>query len=306
MPKVDKQAPEHLAAYLYHGVRIAWKENEEQAIGDCPFCSKENRFYVAKSSGAYQCKVCGGGKDGVNGGNIYTFLRILHEASVPTTIDIELEMVAEERKLKPATLKRWGLCQSIVDREWMLPAYGPKGAINNLYRWSKFKQGDGTPKRRLASTKGLKHYLFGTQFLTDVLKPTFLCEGPWDAMALDEATGSVRIQGDRFFRTSDYANSYRQQVDILAVPGCESFKDDFIPTFQGRDIQILFDNDHPKEHKVTKAIIQGGGIRGMKTVANKLKGTAQSVSYIHWGDEGYNPNLPNGYDLRDLLTDKPA
>jgi hypothetical protein len=299
MPKVD-ETPVMLQPYLFHRLELRWSGNED-AIGACPFCTGENKFFVNPTTGQYHCKTCSGGpKAGKNGGgNIYNFMRGLHEESIGTTSLPELELVAEERRVPVAARSRWGLVQSCIDREWMLPAYGPKNEVNQLYRWSKL--GD---KRRLLATKTLDHCLFGTQFgfYTD-RKPVYILEGPWDAVAFEEQCLAYMLSSlTKTFVKCFPEDSFRTQIHILGVPGCETFRDDWLPYFQGREVFLLYDNDHPRINKKTGKEIPSAGLSGMKMAARKLRDIAKVVNYLHWDDKGYNEELPSGYDVRDYLT----
>lgn len=285
MPKLD-DTPEKLAPYLQHGVRLTWRHSTEvsgEANGDCPFCGKENHFFVNKETGQYNCKVCSAGEGDKPGGNLYNFLRKLHQESVLSTSDAELDMVAEERKITTTTLKRWGLVQSCIDREWMLPTYGVKG-ITNLYRWSKR---DG--KRKLLATKGLPQGLFGTQLGgTNDKKDIYLCEGPWDAMVLEEVLSMYRINGGKLIATGDPNLSIKASCHVWAAPGCNVFKEEWVPLFSNRTVHLLYDNDHPKVHPRTGKEQLPVGYNGMRSAARKLLQGKAIINYIHWGDSVVN------------------
>ncbi len=68
---------------------------------------------------------------------------------------------------------------------------------------------------------------------------------------------------------------------------------------QGKRVTLLYDSDHPIE-RVGKTI--RAGYDGMQRVARKLSGIAASVRYVRWGEGGYAPFLPSGWDVRDELT----
>jgi len=300
MPKADN-TPETLLPYLQHKLELTWQGGSE-ASADCPFCGYEGRFYVSQQSGMYHCKACSGGpKAGPNGGgNIFNFIRGLHDISVTQTEPEMLDLVAEERKIFPETLARWGLAQSALDGEWILPAYGPKGEINNLYRWVKVKD-----KRRLMGTKGLDACLFGTQFgFYTSKKPVYIPEGVWNAMAMEDACRQYKISNGSFVKCFP-EDSFRTTIEIIGVPGAETFKDEWIPWFKGREVFLGYDSDYPRRSKKTNAEMPPAGYSGMQAVARKLNGVASEVNYIYWGPEGYNSELKPGYDVRDFLTETP-
>lgn len=276
MPKVEdrkESIPLTLKPYFFHRVQLSW-EGMGEAVGECPFCNREKKFYVSQDRGLYSCKVCG------KEGNAYTFIRQVHILSAEQISLYELEEVGEERRIRPATLKLWGLCKSIIDGEWILPAYGIKGDINNLYRWTPMKG-----KRRLLSTSTIDHCLFGMQFWDATKKEVILCEGGWNPMSIQEQMKSTILE---------------KSHNVLGVPGCETFKDSWIKQFKGKNVTIIFDNDHEKEKN--GKVIPPGGYNGTLSATRKLKGTAAKIKCVIWGQEGYDSELPDGYDPRDYLN----
>ena len=130
MPKPNDH-PEFLRPYIQHRVDLTYSGTSD-AVGVCPFCDSQ-KFYVSQKNGLYSCKVC---PKEYGSGNIYTFIRKLHEiSSAPRS---ELEVVAEERKVSVESLIEEGLVKSAIDNEWLLPAYSipkdGKSSIINLYR----------------------------------------------------------------------------------------------------------------------------------------------------------------------------
>ena len=302
MPRVADDTPKELRPFLFHRLELSWGGSSE-ANGDCIFCGRDKKFYVNVETGKWNCRICG------KSGNAITFLRELHKNS-PTSKE-HYDEVIEDRKLKYETLARWGLVQSLVDQEWMLPTYTPKNgtdsAINNLYRWSSPKMG---AKRVLLCTSGFEHGLFGMQFY-DPNKPDLdLLEGPWNAMAWEEehlktTSGKTRLR----------------QTNILGLGGATTFKDSWLKYFQAKNVFLAFDSDHPKRScidckksyslvthrhcpscgKTEGRNVEPAGYNGLKGVTKKLKSTVASLHVLRWGEEGYDPTKPSGYDIRDFL-----
>ena len=284
MPRLTKDAPEGLKPYLFHNVELSYSEQSTEATGTCPFCGRD-KLFVSVGEGLFDCKVCG------ERGNVYTFIRKLHEVS-KERIDSLYAEVAADRGVSEATLARWGLVRSAIDDEWLLPGYGMKNGINNLYRWSLVKN-----KRRLLSTATLSHCLFGIQFW-DAAKPlAYVCEGPWDGMAMEEALRSVRLNGGKYVRTGDAGMSLYASANVVAVPGCDSFKDDWAKPFEGKIVRLSYDGDHPRKHPKTGELLQPVGLKGMKSAAELLQSVAKEIEYVEWPSE-----LPDGYDVRDQLN----
>lgn len=298
MPAADN-VPQQLRPYTYHKVELDWGSKEtlgKEARGECPFCGGD-KFFVSQVSGMYDCKTC------PENGNHYTFIRKLHEYSLAVTSLSDLALVAEERKVSPKTLQRWGLVQSVVDREWMLPAYWVNGSVDvyNLYRWPLLRQRDGSMKRRLMGTSTMDARLFGMQFWDSGKSDVYVLEGPWDAMLLQQKMMQYD-PGNDTLRTTDSSKSLYSITNIVAVPGCETFKDEWVKPFVGKRVYLGYDSDFPKHNEKTGKITPPPGLTGMQMVAKKLRPVASSLHYLDWGEDGYNPLLEDGFDVRDHLT----
>lgn len=291
--------PQHLRPYLFHRCDLSWK-GENDAIGTCPFCGREGKFFVSQKSGLYQCKVCVGPATNKSGGNAFSFLRNLHASSSATVAD--LEPVAEDRKVSVERLQRWGLVKSAIDGEWILPTYGFRKSpelpseISNLYRWTPVKG-----KRRLLTTSNFQHGLFGLQFWDQSKPDVFINEGPWDAMALEEVLMAWKEVSGRFIRTADITQSFYARTNILAVPGAGTFREEWPPIFSGKNVTLMFDNDHPRLNDKTNKLMPPTGFEGLKSAAKKLRPTAASIRVLDWGPEGFDASLPSGHDVRDIL-----
>jgi hypothetical protein len=89
---------------------------------------------------------------------------------------------------------------------------------------------------------------------------------------------------------------------VVATPSAGTFQDWWCPLFDQREVVLLYDNDHPRQHN--GKVIEGAGLVGSKVAAGRLssgEGSPRSVSYLRWGPQGYDPGLPNRYDVRDVL-----
>lgn len=293
-----KEAPEFLRPYLHHRVELRW-EGDADAVGTCPFCDRERKFFVSQKTGQYDCKTCAAGLDGKSGGNAYTFIRRLHESSTANTQD--LEEVAHERRINVETLQRWELVRSLIDNEWILPAYGMKGEINNLYRWS--MTGD---KRRLLTTAKMPHCLFGFQFWDEDKPEVHILEGPWDGMAWEDALGTFKIdEHEHFTPEPDITKCVLSKVNILCQPGTGVFPESWAEQCKNKHVTIFGDNDYPREQKGTAKLQAPAALTGTRNAARKLKPFAESISILAWdGAKGFTEKFPDGHDIRDLLYDE--
>ncbi len=298
MPKIEI-LPKFLKPYLFHGVQIEIPtEGENQAQGNCPFCSSEGKFFISIKSGLWQCKVCGTGS-GRGGGNVYTFLRELWKISNEKA-DGDINALAKDRKfLFPETLSQWGVCKSILTDEWLVPGYGPDRNLCQLYRYSRdYKSG----KLILKATSGLGHQLHGMDLFDSKKKNVFICEGPWDGMALWEVMKIAKDDGDDLAFTANEKVSLLKDSNVIAVPGCSVFNEQWAKIFQDKRVVFLYDNDYPKGSSGPS------GFMGMKRTAHLLMTSEfrpESINILVWEKDvskGWTNELPDGHDVRDELS----
>lgn len=296
-----QEPPDQLRAYRFHGVSLA--ERGTHGVGDCPFCGRDGKFSVDRDTGLGRCFVCGSGSD-AGGMNPLGFLRLLHERSVVATTKDALAVLAADRGFSdPATVSAWGVCQSVVDRTWLVPGYGADGKLTQLYRRTRTLD-NGKWAWKLLPTPGVwpdgkVHALHGE---VGNAESVLIFEGTWDAMAYWETAQTVKDVGGRYERTGSAEASVLAGVSVVAVPGCNVFRDDWAALFRGKDVMLMFDSDHPR---VMNGKTFRAGFDGMYRIAKKLSGIARSVRWLRWGRDGFDPERPSGYDVRDHLVQSP-
>lgn len=298
--------------YTFHGISLTPRGSH--AVGDCPFCGREGKFSVDVSTGLWRCFVCGAGTAS-GGGNALTFLRLLHECSLPRTpgnrdaiagrngvvghppgrnghrpansgVDDFLAAVASDRRLLSAdTPAAWGVARSTIDGSWLVPGYGTDGKLDQLYRRSRLGR-----EQKLLPTPGIwlegkVHALHLPAGDFDPSRPNIsVCEGPWDGMAMWEVVHP------------------RPDCNVIAVPGCNVWRDEWTELCRGKHVTLWFDSDHPVKEALNQGRTVRPGLDGMCRVAKRLSGVAASVRFIRWGKEGYDPDRPTGWDVRDSLA----
>jgi len=286
--KTREELPEKLRPFAFHGLDLK-DTGVGQYVADCPDC--ERRKWSCSKEGLWDCKVC------ATKGNAVEFLRHLHLACEQATTPAQYEELAADRKLlDSSTLVEWQVAHSSLSGAWVLPGYSEKGAIQQLY---KYVEVEG--KRRLLATPGMRHKLHGVNLYDADRGVVYLCEGPWDGMALWEVLRQTKETGDGLRPTSSAEASMAADASVLAVPGCSVFDEAWLPLFAGKDARLMYDNDHPVLSAKTGKEAAPGAFAGLQRVARMLKGTAASVGYLYWGAEGYCRDLPSGYDVRDAL-----
>ena len=329
MPRIE---PEYLRPFSFHGLELHYRDNDTQALADCPFCGRENKFSINIESGQYRCFVCSEGTD-KGGGNALVFLRKLHEIAQGLTNVVSTSSFALDRGVTEETFGAWGVCQSPITDDWMVPGYNVGGNLTTLY-----------VRRRgtLYPTPTLGSAMFGGN-LYDSSKPIVdVAEGPWDGMALWESLrSSKRLSNGDLALTGSESSSLLADRSVVAIPGLGSIgkpMQKWLGFFRGKTVNLWFDSDHPKrtctqghssystlendscpvvvdvKHymgtnetdeqqcrcKAGRDIIPAG-YAGVQRAGDIIGETAFAVNYCQWGDNGYADDLPSGHDLRDEL-----
>lgn len=300
MPKVQGE-PEKLRPYLFHGVVLNWREGDEHAYGDCPFCSRP-KFSVRIENGVWRCLVCNEGADSdaaLKGGNSYTFIRKLHQLSEEATQTADYKEFAADLGLLMDTLIHWRLCKSIITGNWLIPGYGADGKLNTLYVYS----WNGERWMTLP-TPGHGHQLHGVNLFHNDRAETFLCEGFKDGMALWETFEFTKATDDGYMRTASQEANMLNQANVLATPSANVFFESWLPLLAGRGFIFVEDNDHEIKDERTGKLREPAAFLGMRAACKMLrKAPPSSVYYVKWGEKlnYYNPDLKHGYDVRDKL-----
>lgn len=289
-----------LAPYRFWGVDLT--EKGVQATGDCPFCNKAGKFSVLMQGarkGLWRCFVCGEGTD-KGGGNAYTFIRKLWEQGSNQLG----ETLTDDRGIARETLLQWDVRARFNDPEgWILAGRGIKGDLNQLYKYSKDNR---SGKRILYSTKSLAHQLFGIQFYDPKKPEVWVIEGPWNAMIFWETLRCIkseiplRYKGEPAYSlTGSEVASLLSRINVIGVPGCNVFKEEWAQLLDKKIVTLVYDSDHPRVEN--GKIFRAGydGLRRVVRILCKADATPKEVRYVEWGPEGYDPGVPSGYDFRD-------
>lgn len=273
--KPDNGHLDRLRPYEFHGISLEPLASGREAIGDCPFCDKKSKFSVNLDTGLWRCFVCGSGSSS-GGGNALTFIRLLYEQSVRNTPSIFSQRVARDRSLlSEMSVIAWGITQA-RDGAWLVPGYGIDGKLDQLYRRI---AGALIPTPGVWS-EGKAHGLHLPVGDFDPKRPGLVvAEGSWDGMALWEV--ERQAWGD---------------ANIVAVPGCNVWRDEWTKMCVGKAVTLLFDSDHP----TAKGAVAGWA--GIQRVCKRLSGYAASVRVLRWGPDGFDPDQKSGWDVRDLLS----
>jgi hypothetical protein len=188
----------------------------------------------------------------------------VYAAALDATTDKHYQQLKRLRGLTLQTSKRHGLAWHEGLGCWLIPFKSRKGEVLNLICY------DPATGTKL-NLPAMETRLYGVDQLSDVKnRKVFVCEGPFDAIALDQHLRSKKV---------------RRRYDIVAVPGAGVFKEKWGEFFRGRSVRLVYDNDQ-------------SGHDGQQRVAKFIGSAASEVLALEW------PNgFPNKCDISDLVRD---
>ena len=288
-----KDAPEQVKPYVFHGMDVNIRGR--QTTGDCPFCGKDAHFGIQTDTGKFRCVRCD------ESGNVYRFLALLLNASIANTEEADYRKLAKVRGVPVEGLKAFGFAQSILTGEWLIPAYNAKGNLANVSRVVKTSEGF-----KVFGTPNCKQHPFGTLTIPGKADTVWITEGPWDGVAWWWALQTHKQKRSRVVRVADTAASMGRTQGVIAVPGAGGFQDAWMPHLADKEVVVMFDNDHPRQAASGKTIKPGwDGTQRVGLVCEQAHANNQpaSLSRLVWGENGYDKELPDGYDVKDVLNE---
>ena len=227
---MTKKRSNPLLAFEQHGFQEIEPSGEDQIRGRCPFCGGD-KFHINPSLKAWDCKHCG------REGGYQKFLQQINSYCQSQFTSEKLEFLAKERGLSGYMLKLLGVGYNPLTDRYTFPMPEVEGdKIWNIYIYN--------PKTKKAiGTAGGNQGLFGWQFLHANDEIIWLCEGQWDYVVMCEVL--------------DYME--KENEIALAVPGVNTFKDEWVQFFRDRIVHVVYDNDHDKQigNRVVNAANEG-------------------------------------------------
>lgn len=214
MPELGK---EDLKGFKKYGV-VFNGTSGSNVYGDCPFCSKHNKFYASVKSLMWDCKSCG------KKGNYETFLACAHKECVERIDKDDIKKLSKDRGLPISSFKDWEI--GWTGSHFLLPVRNEQGKIQDLRNYR-------IGKRKLIGTPKCSIGIFGMDKLarSSHALPVYLCEGEWDAIAMNWLVKKNKIN-----------------AVVVGAPGANTFKKEWAPIFKGRDVIIMYDNDEAGEN----------------------------------------------------------
>lgn len=198
-----------LRAFTMHGVALH-SNSGTQVLGDCPFCSKDNKFYINPENLLWDCKVCG------ISGNRQTFLEKINDRNKKQIKQEHIEALAGDRGL-PSSALQW--LELGFNGQYTIAVRDVSGKLVDLRI---YKIGGKT-----ISTSGSSTGLLGlAELLKAKTEPVYICEGEWDTVAVQWLLAAARKPGR-----------------AVCSPGAGTFKPDWADFFKGRVVNVLYDHD---------------------------------------------------------------
>lgn len=262
-----------ISLFEFHGVYPEDIGNN-QLRADCPFCGKEEHFYVNPETFQWDCK--GGGC--LRHGNHLSFLTQLHAFHFEQRTLEKYEELAEQRQLPSWVFEDAKFAWDNDNNRWLVPYWGPGDHLANL---GAFRPDVGF---RIFKTPGLDLQLFNAIPAPKEYSIVSICEGEWDALALYALQWQFQAHGED-----------KLPGKIRAVPGATVFKREWLNIFKGKHVNLYYDYGL-------------AGEKGRRKACALLQDTASSISYLEWPDdvpfdECSGSGKP-GKDIRDLWADE--
>ena len=286
-PESDEDRYPNLKPYLFHGLDLNIPRKGDEANGTCPFCGRENKFNVNVQNTLYHCWGCS------ETGNSAKFLQEIWKFCLGETPISRYKQLADDSSLPDyKELKEFGCAYNLLNDKWLVPGYNHDSKMTGLYKFTRIKDKRGTWVSKLLPTPGFGLHLFNLHKY-DANKPIVdICEGWRDGIA---------------WQTYVNMSGHFNERSVISVPGTNSFKPQWGKFFAQKEVNILFDNDHPRMNKKTGKTESPAGIQGVRKVASMLASMDDppiAINYLCWNkaEEGFDTGLADGLDIRDYLS----
>lgn len=242
---MDPETIALLRPFTFHGISFSKVTETGQAIGECPFTGKKDKFYVNIKNMLWDSKVAG------LSGNLGQFLHHMGQRNAELLKESpeDQKVIAANRGLPRSAFIDVGI--GFDGRFYTIPVRnGSKSSLMDLRVWK--------PGGKIISTPKSRAWLFGYEQLGDETRSgetVYICEGEWDAVALRWLLKTVGAKGI-----------------VLGVPGADIFKAEWTLAFKDRNVVALYDADE-------------AGARGEKKAYDSLRSVAASMKFVQWPTE---------------------
>ena len=206
----DDRLRKQLAGFLQHGVHFDLFG--DQCRGACPFCGKEQKFFVNPKTKCWDCKVCG------SSGNFTTFLSMCMEMYQDHFHGGPCVRLSKHRGLSIKALRSIGIGWSPKSNWYAIPVYDAEGHVVDIQRYTlEDKVGRSTTGRDFGCIKPTK---------SPQSSRVWVCEGAWDTAALHDVFTQLDMQ-----------------EMIYGLPGANNFHQKLGHLFNGKHVVLCLDHD---------------------------------------------------------------
>ena len=227
---MTRPLPKNLRQIATH-IEVRRSKSGGNWIADCPFCDKENHFFINADTGMWDCKVCGAS------GNPVSFMTQICDAAQGWATKEDWLDLRKSRNIPVPVLRDCGLGYNPHTGEWLIPCRSHTGAVHDIRRY------DG---KQIKSTAGCKLQLWNEAELVESREKTvYLCEGEWDGMAM------------RWLLEEADRNGI-----VVATPGATIFKDSWLDYFKNKHVVGIYDADEAGDNGQVKMFTKLTGIPG--------------------------------------------
>jgi hypothetical protein len=264
---INNKSKSNLKTFYQHGFEEI-EEIDIQVRGYCPFCNGD-KFYINYEIKGWDCKHCG------RNGGYQRFLQQITEYCKEQFKGDIIKSLHNNRSISSRLLKSFDIGYNPKTKKYTIPMYNrDKSKVSNIYIFT-----PNAKKFKMIGTYGGEQDLIGVDKFDPKAKIIWLTEGHWDYLVMSEILENLE----------------KEDETVLAVPGVNQLKDTWVSYFKGKNVFVLYDNDHDQT--------KGGKIvnpsrEGQIKVYNKLKLIANELKFIQWEND-----LKDGYDIRDLYKD---
>lgn len=272
----DAQVSGYVKIFRFYGCYLEEfiaSNGGKQLRGNCPFPDCENpkdHFFAKPGTGQWDCKRC------MRKGNVYDFIRYLHELYFGMTTDSDYADLAKLRPgINKSVMKHWKLAYNSHTQEWMIPTFNAEGKITNIHVWREYFDEDKQENKMiLLATPSLKLGVYGLQQFAKESRtlPTWILEGHWDTLAFHSILMNMNL-----------LDSHR----FLGVPGAGTFPKEQLTILSGADVRLCYDNDTAGKNGSERVMASLGSY---SIIPSKL-------STMGWPEA-----VPEKFDVRDLAT----
>ncbi len=243
----------NLRIFRQHGFNPAGMSGTKQVYGRCIFCGHEKNMFINLESKAWDCKSCG------KSGGFKILLKEISTHFIQFFKGTEAIWLSKDRGIGLEVLRENKVGYNPINHSYLVPIYDMSG--EGIWDVKIFKE------KKLSISAGCLTGLYGWEVLNTLSNlDVWLCEGEWDTLALKE-----------IFKK----NGIKNQI-IVGTPGANTFKAEWVNLFNGRKVNVLYDNDK-------------AGKEGSQKVYKLLKPMTKELRFLSWSQE-----LKEGYDVRDL------